>query len=143
MHPVDELQQYGRFVGSWDVESSLAGPGEWHFEWILGGLAIQDVIFPAGAPPAEHGVTVRSYDARAGVWHLFYTCPAEAEHVLMTGRAHGDRLVQDGARLDRPGHRVRWSFWEIRADSFRWTGESSVDGSPWRLTHEMRARRRE
>jgi hypothetical protein len=138
----DQLRLYGQFVGSWDVESSLAGKGEWHFRWILGGTAIQDVIYPAGAPADKHGITVRTYEPRAGIWHLFYTCPSDGEYVLMTGRQEGDRIVQLGRRLDDPQHRLRWSFHEIRSNSYRWSGESSTDGEKWSLVHEMRATRR-
>jgi hypothetical protein len=137
------LDLYGQFVGSWDVESSVAGAGEWHFAWILGGTAIQDVIHPAGAPPERHGTTVRAYDPRAGVWHLFYTCPGDGEFVSLVGRAAGDRIVQEGHDLDDPSRQQRWSFFDIEPASFRWQGELSTDGgATWTITHEMRAERR-
>lgn len=141
--PDDPLRLFGRFVGSWDVESSLVGPGEWHFAWILGGTAIQDVISPVGAPPEQQGMTVRAYDPASGLWHAFYTCPRDGEFVLLTGRAEGDRIVQLGHDLRDRGRRLRWSFSAIEPASFRWTGEVSTDGgATWRLTHEMRAKRR-
>src|SRR5581483_6165577 len=51
-----KLNLYGRFVGSWDLDIDYYPPGfparhapaEWHFEYVLDGLAVQDVwIFPA------------------------------------------------------------------------------------------------
>jgi len=139
----DPRQLYGQFVGSWEVQSSVAGTGEWHFSWILGGLAIQDVIFPAGAPPSERGTTIRSYDPRADVWHIFYTAPGDSEFVLLTGRPERDRIVQLGHDLDDPSRAQRWSFCDIQPSSFRWLGEMSIDGGEsWTLTHEMRAARR-
>ncbi len=40
------------------------------------------------------------------------------------------------------GNLIRWSFWEIMQESFRWRGEVSVDnGATWRLGVEFRARR--
>ena len=138
----EALELYGQFAGSWDVESSVAGPGEWHFTPILGGLAVQDVIYPVGAPPEKHGTTVRAYDARTGLWHLFYACPGDDEFVLMTARADGGRIVQEGRELAAPGRLVRWSFSEITPKSFRWQGEASSDGDTWSLTHEMDAVRR-
>jgi hypothetical protein len=141
--PSDPLRLFGQFVGSWDVESSLAGAGEWHFAWILGGTAIQDVISPVGAPPEQQGTTVRAYDPGAGLWHVFYTCPQDGEFVLLTGRAEGERIVQLGHDLAGPSRRLRWTFSDIEPASFRWTGEVSTDGgATWRLTHEMRAKRR-
>ena len=137
------LDLYGRFVGSWDVESSIAGPGEWHFAWILGGTAIQDVIYPAGAPPERHGTTVRAYDGRSGLWHLFYACPGDDEFVALVGREDADRIVQDGHHLDEPSRLVRWTFSEITPGSFLWQGESSTDGGTlWSGLHQMRAKRR-
>src|SRR5205823_14803511 len=47
----DKLDLFGQFVGNWDVDIVNHLPdgrtqtvtGEWHFGWILGGAAIQDV----------------------------------------------------------------------------------------------------
>src|SRR5262245_1761140 len=53
-----KLRLYGRFVGSWTLDIDYYPPdgpvrraeGEWHFDWVLDGKAIQDVwIFPARA----------------------------------------------------------------------------------------------
>ena len=134
---------YGQFVGSWDVESSLQGAGEWHWEWALGGRAVTDVIHPLGAPPEQHGMTLRGYDAANDVWHLFYTSPADDEFVQLVGRRDGDRIVQDGRELTGERRRVRWSFSEITPTSYLWRGEwSADDGRTWTLAHEMRATRR-
>ena len=139
----DGLGLYGQFVGSWDVESSIAGRGEWHFAWILGGLAVQDVIYREGDPPEKHGTTVRAYDERAGIWHVFYTCPGDHEFVSMVGRAVDGGILQEGHDLDEPSSLQRWSFSEIAPSSFRWRGERSTDGgATWTLTNEMRATRR-
>jgi hypothetical protein len=48
--------------------------------------------------------------------------------------------VQEG-KSDK-GDNVRWSFTEIRADSFHWLGERSLDdGATWQLQAEFFARR--
>ncbi len=134
---------YDRFIGSWDVESSAAGPGEWHFWPILGGRAIQDVIYRVGAPESHHGTTVRSYDPAHGHWWLFYTCPGDREYVLLEGRPEGDRIVQLGHDLGDPESLLRWTFSDVTDASFTWRGERSPDGgATWRLTHEMRSVRR-
>ncbi|HEX2084155.1 MAG TPA: hypothetical protein VHF89_00605 [Solirubrobacteraceae bacterium] len=138
---MDEI--YAPFIGSWDVESSVAGRGEWHFERVLGGLGVQDVIFPAGAPPEQHGITLRAYDERLGLWRAFFVSPGDGEFVQLVARRDGDRIVQEGHDLGRPERRLRWSFSEIEPEAFLWRGEASEDdGETWRLTHEMRARRR-
>jgi hypothetical protein len=50
----EKLMLYGQFVGSWDIDATWyahdgtrrTGRGEWHFNWILGGRGIQDVLLP-------------------------------------------------------------------------------------------------
>jgi len=76
----DKLQLFGQFVGSWDIierrlpdsdpgTSSLAG--EAHFNWILGGRAIQDVWGPLDRETKRlipAGTTIRFYDPNLGAW---------------------------------------------------------------------------
>jgi hypothetical protein len=53
------------------------------------------------------------------------------------GRRHGLDIVQIGTHAD--GTPIRWTFSEITAASFRWTGEAlGVEG--WRLESEFRGR---
>ena len=130
----DELMLYGQFVGAWAVENRELRPtgewveerGEWHFGWVLGGRAVQDVLFPLGAPH-ERGSTLRAYDERSGVWRIAWMAPFWGEFSHQTGRREGDRIVQEGDGR-------RWTFSEITPDSFHWTGET--DG---RLVQELRA----
>ena len=47
----EKLKPYQNFIGSWEFEwvghnedrTTWTVPGEWHFSWILGGRAIQDI----------------------------------------------------------------------------------------------------
>ena len=56
------------------------------------------------------------------------------------GRAEGDTIVQQG--VDARGSSVRWSFFRITENSFRWLGECLHDGgTDWRLEVEFLARR--
>jgi hypothetical protein len=56
-------------------------------------------------------------------------------------RQVGDEIVLSG-KTDE-GDPLRWIFSDISADSFRWRSEVSSDGGiTWRLTVEMRMRRR-
>ena len=137
---------FGRFVGSWDVEATLFEPAggrsemraEWHFGWVLGGLAIQDVLL---SPGVEHGTTLRFYDPPAESWRIVYVTPVDREVHELTARADGDDIVLDGTRPD--GRRHQWCFSEIEPDSFFWQGRVSSDGgATWFVDQEMRARRR-
>ncbi len=132
----EALMTYGQFVGSWSVRNRELGKdggwveqrGEWHFGWVLGGRGVQDVLFPRDAP-AERGTTLRAYDEHEDVWHIAWMAPFWGEFAHQVGRRVGDDIVQEG------GGR-RWTFSDITADSFRWTGET--DG---RLVQELRAAR--
>ncbi|HLC05435.1 MAG TPA: hypothetical protein VJK02_20555 [Anaerolineales bacterium] len=150
--PVQEdaakLATFGQFVGSWDIQgiwylpdgSCRTGKGEWHFDWILGGTGIQDVLFASGAPPSQFGSTFRCYDKAIDAWHLSWMQPASGEFVNLIGRQIGDRVVCESA--DSQPQR-RWSFTEITPHAFRWLGEVSHDnGASWFLEQEMGAVRR-
>lgn len=68
--------------------------------------------------------------------------PRGGEFVSLEGRAVGDAIVQEGNSLDG-GSRQRWTISEIAPTSFRWRGETSLDGGAhWRLDQEMHAARR-
>jgi hypothetical protein len=56
------------------------------------------------------------------------------------GRAVGDTIVQVGAH--DTGELARWTFSEITAEEFRWSGEASADqGATWWLQVEVFAHR--
>lgn len=145
----DKLMLFGRFVGAWDVESTSFRPdgtqrsqlGEWHFAWVLGGRAVQDVLFEKESPDRS-GTTIRAYDERSDTWQVSWLGPVWHEYVHLVARAVGDRILLEGRDTD-PARRLRWSFNEITDNSFLWRGEASLDdGRTWTLEQEIRARRR-
>src|SRR5262245_22747109 len=158
----EKLSLYGFLVGSWATDIvAHAGDGTRHFYkgeihagWVLEGRALQDVwMIPprserrAGAPlprlavtGAWYGTTLRIYDPGIDAWHILWSDPATQFYARQIGRARGPDIVQEG-RLEN-GALLRWSFTEIRPDSFRWLGEVSADGgASWRLQVEVLARR--
>lgn len=151
-----KLALYGRFVGSWRLDVDfhpLGGPrrsaeGEWHFDWVLDGRAVQDVwIFPArrlrdkGVPPEPwhmYGSTFRWYDPAIDAWHITWFDPTRSLELRQIGRAVGPDIVQIGE--DQNGILDRWRFVEIADRRFRWLGDRSWDkGASWTLLMEMRA----
>ena len=53
----------------------------------------------------------------------------------------GDRIVLRG--VDSDGSPIRWSFNDIKPDSFVWRGEKSRDGGKtWKLEEEHHMKRR-
>ncbi len=143
----EKLMLYGQFVGSWSIDSKWyengrnvrSAKGEWHFQWILGGWGVQDVLFAAGAPSYMYGTTIRCYDKDMDAWHITWMQPYGGEYVYLLGRKIEDRIVQEG-RGTNTKRLERWSFLNITAESFSWLGEVSYDDrKEWILEQEMKA----
>jgi len=141
----DGLKLYGWLVGHWTMDATVyrddgtrhQGQGEIHFGCVLEGRAIQDVwIFPG----VFYGTTLRVYDPGINAWHILWSDPLRQVYTRQIGRAQGADIVQLGN--NDAGEVVRWSFTQIRPDSFRWTGERSRDnGDTWQLQAEFFAKR--
>jgi len=123
--------------------------GEWWFSWVLEGRAIQDVwISPPRAergkprsPAAaddRYGTTIRCYDAKADLWRIAWINPVSGAFNQLSGGRQGDRIVLEGSVDGTP---IRWSFNDIRADSFVWRGEAKAASGDWRLGSEFRLKR--
>jgi hypothetical protein len=146
---------FDHFVGHWELDCTYFDAeggvrrtaGEWHFGWILGGLAMQDVLYfyPPGQRPnhpanLRGGTTVRVFDATTKQWTVTWNNAAAGWAITLHGGAVGDRIVLMGVDID--GSALRWSFNDISADQFLWRGEiSKDDGTTWRLEQEMTVRR--
>ena len=150
----DELQLFGQFVGSWELDVVYHSPAgerrtsaEWHFAWALNGRAVQDVwIAPSrrdrerGEAEVDWGTTLRFYDPRIGAWRSTWIGPVKRLVLPFVARAVGDEIVLEGGFQD--GLVKRWIFADVEPESFRWRAvESSDDGHTWELVQEMWARR--
>jgi len=140
----EKLMLYGWAIGSWTMQARLQPePGKWvdatgtiDFGWILEGRAIQDVW---NLPGWFHGTTLRVYDSELDAWHILWNEPFKQYFTHQIGRVSGKDIVQLGkGHNDRE---IRWSFTEIRPDTFRWTGEKKMDDGNWFLECDIRARR--
>ena len=140
-----KLGLYGWLIGQWEMDAVVhaddgtqhKGAGEIHFGWVLEGRAIQDVWI---LPGLFYGTTLRVYDPGIDAWHILRSDPVRQFYTRQIGRAHGDDIVQEGK--NDAGDLVRWSFTNIKPDSFRWLGERSRDGgTTWSPQAEFEARR--
>lgn len=57
----EEFNYFGKLIGSWQINyvdnnNSCVMKGEWHFSWVLEGMAVQDVII---LPDYEYGTSLR------------------------------------------------------------------------------------
>ena len=133
-----DLSLFGQFTGSWLLDcteydpdgSSTVRRGEWHFGYALGGRATTDVWI---LPGVEHGVSVRFPDPMAGVgvWRSTWVGPGRRRTHTFLARAVNGRIVLDGGDL-------RWSFFDIEGDTFRWRNQARRPDGQWRLQQEFR-----
>src|SRR4029453_10859075 len=143
---------FDRFVGTWDCDyANFKGDGtierahgEVIFGWVLDGRVVQDIwtwTDEKGSGQRELGTTLRFFDSKAGKWRIVWVDPISYAIKKLSGGAVGDRIVLEGTADD--GSRIRWSFNEIRNDSFIWRGEKSRHASKtWRLVAEYHLKRR-
>jgi hypothetical protein len=148
----DEARVWDRFVGTWDCDfgfhledgSVRHSPGELEFGWVLDGRAIQDlwITYPKqGEKERGIGTSIRFFDDKSRTWHVVFVNPKYGAVLSVQGGVEGDRIVLRGD--DKEGSQLRWSFNDIRDDSFTWRGEKSRDGGKtWRLEEEHHMRRR-
>ena len=139
-----QMELYGWLVGDWTMTAVTYpregpprnGTGEIYFRWVLEGRAIQDVWILHGS---FYGTTLRIYDPGLDAWHILWSDPVRQYYSRQLGRRQGNDIVQLGTQ---DGVTRRWSFTDIRPDSFRWLGEVSTDeGKTWRLDSDYRATR--
>jgi hypothetical protein len=138
----EEIALFGQLVGHWTFEGSVwsqdEGPssyqGRWDFAYVLGGRAVQDVLYCAGA---EHGTTLR-VPRGDGIWDIVWVSAAHRRVASLTAHQDGDRIVVAGRQA---GLWLRWTFNDITGRSLVWRGEESADGTNYRLAEEMRLTR--
>jgi hypothetical protein len=147
-----DAQAFDRFVGTWDADFSFHlddgrithKKGEILFGWVMDGHAIQDLWI--GYPTAEHrertmGTTLRFFDKAHNQWRIVFVNPETSYVVTTQGSLEGDRIVLRG--VDTDGLPIRWTFSEMKPDSFHWQGEKSHDGGKsWKLEEDHHMKRR-
>jgi len=148
----DQAKVFGRFVGTWDADFSFHSKdgsvshssGEVVFGWVMDGHALQDLWIGYPKSPGgqrKMGTTVRFFDPKSGKWKVVFVDPFYNAVISVEGGEEGDRIVLRGKDTD--GSAIRWSFLDIKDDSFTWHGETSHDGGKsWRLEEEHHFKRR-
>ncbi len=137
------------FVGTWHCDYTHFNedgtvkeryPGHLTFGWILQGQALQDVWTGDkgdGRGEWQVGTSVRFFDPSADMWTVVWILPEAAAVVTVSGGEVDGRIVLEGVNAD--GSRRRWSFHDVRDDSFTWRGERSTDdGRSWTLLADYR-----
>jgi hypothetical protein len=148
----EEAQTFDRLVGTWDAEFTFYRDdgtvfhkkGELLFGWTMDGHAIQDLWI--GYPTENQkersiGTTIRFFDTALKQWRVVFINPQFNYVVSAQGGREGDRIVLRG--LDTDGLPIRWTFSEMKSDSFHWQGEKSRDGGKtWKVEEDHHMKRR-
>ena len=154
--PCDEIPVEQRIfeplIGSWDLvvdwyedgRHLRSMNGEWHFSRVLEGRAIQDVwIVPPRSERGNHphnyeyGTSLRFYDAAIAGWRSTWVGPVRGVVMRFIARRIGDRIVLQ----DPDEHGYRWTFSEVREESFRWSNELRLANGEWQLQQTFQASR--
>jgi hypothetical protein len=149
----DQAQVLGRMVGTWEVEytdfakdgKAIHRTGEFIVSWVMDGRAVQDlwIVDPSGKrKDREVYSTLHYFDAKSRTWHAIFVDPEHGSIARFAGGPQGsDRFVIETADLGNQTN--RWSFNDIRADSFVYRDEASSDGGKtWKLQSEYQMKRR-
>jgi hypothetical protein len=152
----EELQLYAWLVGDWEIEvrisnqdhSQKTARGTVHADCVLEGRAIQDVF---AVPGMFYGTSLRFYDPHINAWQVFWVDPLKHVFFRMVGRAQGNDIINEGRETPELARAygvpedsnalMRWIFTDIRANSFHWMSQRSLDGKSWHLQREYFGRR--
>ena len=148
----EEAKTFDRLVGTWDADftfyradgSVFHKKGELLFGWVLDGHAVQDlwIGYPTeGQKERTIGTTIRFFDTALKQWRVIFVNPQFNYVVTAQGGREGDRIVLHGRDTDALP--IRWTFSEMKPDSFHWQGEKSHDGGKtWKVEEDHHMKRR-
>jgi len=149
----NQAEVVGRLVGTWDVDytdyakdgKATYRTGEFIVGWVMDGRAIQDlwIVNPSGTRKDREVYTdLHWFDPKSQAWRSAFVDPEHGSVARFTGGPIGhDRFVLETQDIN--SEQTRWSFNNIRTDSFVWRDEASSDGGKtWRLQGEYQMKRR-
>lgn len=133
----EEFNYFGRLVGSWQIDymessNSLAIKGEWHFSWVLEGMAVQDVII---LPDYEYGASLRIYNPDTHAWDVAYGYTGKI--IRLEARKQNDMIILTYTDDERR----KWVFTKIEENHFHWQNVTERDDGEWYINAEIYAER--
>lgn len=133
----EECDYFGKLIGSWKIDyvdnsNACLRKGEWHFSWVLDGMAIQDVII---LPGFERGTTLRVYNPNTRAWDIAYCFTGRI--IRLEARRQGDQIVL----TDLEDERRKWVFAKIEEDRFHWQDITVKDDGRWHVNFDLYAQR--
>lgn len=133
----EEFNYFRKLIGSWKIDyidnsNAHSIKGEWHFSWILEGMAIQDVII---LPDYECGTTLRVYNPGTHAWDIAYCFTGKI--IRLEARKRDSMIVLTNIEDERR----KWVFAEIEDHSFHWQDVTVKDGGGWHINFDLYAER--
>lgn len=133
----EEFDYFGKLIGSWEIDYIDAGnscsiKGEWHFSWILEGMAVQDVII---LPGFEYGTTLRLYNPATHAWDVVYCYTGRIMRLEATKQ--DDKIVLTNVEDERR----KWVFVEIGDNRFHWQDVTVKEDGEWHINFDLYAER--
>ena len=133
----EEFNFFGKLIGSWKIDyidnsNSRSIKGEWHFSWVLDGMAIQDVII---LPDYEYGTTLRVYIPGTCAWDIAYCYTGKI--MRLEARKEDGLIVLTNIEDERR----KWVFAKIEDHSFHWQDIRVKDDGEWQINYDLYAQR--
>ena len=133
----DEFNYFGKLIGSWAINyiegnNSLAIKGEWHFSWVLEGMAIQDVII---LPDYEYGTSLRIFNPDTQAWDVAYGYTGKI--IRLEAKKQNDMIMLTFVNDERR----KWVFTKIEDYCFHWENITVKDDGEWYINAEIFAER--
>lgn len=135
----EEFNYFEKLIGSWQIDyfdNKLPHmiKGEWHFSWVLEGMAIQDVII---LPDYEYGTSLRIYNPDTHAWDVAYGYTGKI--IRLEAKKQDNKIVLTFVDDERR----KWVFVEIEDDYFRWQNVTVKNDGEWVINAEIYAKRSE
>ncbi len=153
----DKATEFNQLIGSWNVEvfdvesdgAKRVSEGEWHLDWVLEGLALQDVLIVPRRPDRRHDMpakgnryvtTLRLFDRAVDLWRAISIDPLNGIYTAMIVRSDGSEIAEEGS--DSKGNPCRSILSAFTDRSFRARKEISQDaGATWQIVTQILALR--
>ncbi len=133
----EEFNYFGKLIGSWQInyvesDNYRSIKGEWHFSWVLEGMAIQDIII---LPDYEYGTSLRIYNPYTHVWDVAYGYTGKI--IRLEATKHDEMII-----LTYTNDKNRkWVFKKIEDNKFHWQNITVNDNGEWHINAEIYAER--
>lgn len=133
----EEFNYFEKLIGSWNIDyvdnnNASVIKGEWHFSWVLEGMAIQDVII---LPDYEYGTSLRIYNPDTHAWDVAYGYTGNI--IRLEARKQDDMIVLTYIN----DKRRKWIFTKIEDQHFYWKNVTVKDDGKWYINAEIYAER--